>query len=259
MNNTFNFSRFALLFKKQLVEQGSTYLMSTAVLLGILTIILGFSTYSNDGYISEKTQLAFMVTALFFSGVIFTSMIFSDLGDKKKAIPMLTLPVSHLEKYLVGWLYSFIFFLLIFFTCFYTVDALTVYVGNMHVVHKNEVLNLFSKELKPYYVIPIFALLHSAAFLGAIFFERLHLIKTAFSTLVFVFVIFILNQPLLKMIFKPEIRTAVPFANVGVVDGDHVWYIDSTKDSMHILGIVLILLTVVLWTSAYFKLKEKEV
>ncbi|TDO24790.1 hypothetical protein [Pedobacter duraquae] len=259
MNNTFNFNRFSLLFKKQFVEQRSTYFMSTAVLFGFLTVLLGFSTYANEGYVAAKVQFTFMVSVLMFAGIIFTSMVFSDLGDKKKAIPILTLPVSHLEKYLVAWLYSFPIYMLVYFICFYTVDGLTVYIGNMHVVHKNEVLSLFDQELKPYRVLPVFAVLHAIAFLGAIFFERLHLIKTAFATLIFVFGIFLLNQPLIKMIFKPEVRNAVPFDNVGVVDGDNVWYIDSTKDSIHIVSVLLVLLMVIFWTSAYFKLKEKEV
>jgi len=259
MNNTFTFNRFALLFKKQFVENISTYLMSTAVLIGFLAVVLGFSAYVNDANLAEGTQFKIFIVLLMFSGVIFTSTIFTELGDKKKAIPMLTLPVSHLEKYLVGWIYSFLIFLLVFIACFYLVDSLTIYICNLNAVKTNEVLSLFDHELQPYKVISPYAILHALAFTGAIFFEKLHLIKTAFFTLIVVFSIFLLNQPIMRVIFQPEVRNAVPFDHVGVIDGKEVWWIQPTADSQYILSILVVLLILIFWASAYFKLKEKQV
>lgn len=261
MNNTFTFNRFSLLFKKHFIEQIRTYLMSVAVLIGFLAITLGFAAYASDGelYLGVKTQLMFFITFLLGAGIIFTSIIFNELGDKKKAIPILTLPVSHLEKYLVAWIYSFPIFLLVFLGCFYAVDGLTVYFCNLNVIHKNEVLSLFNEEYKPYRILPVFTVLHAIAFAGAIFFEKLHLIKTAFLTMIFVFAVFLINQPLMKMLFKPEVRNAVPFDTVGVIDGDNVWYIAATKDSHLIITTLLVILMITFWTSAYFKLKEKQV
>ncbi|RZM27257.1 MAG: hypothetical protein EOO88_14035 [Pedobacter sp.] len=259
MNNTFTFTRFALLFKKQFVEHLSTYLMSAAVLLGILAVMLGFSAYADDGNISIKTQFMFFMTTLMFSSVIFTSTVFSDLGDKRKAIPVLTLPVSHLEKYLVAWLYSFVVFFIVFLGCFYFVDILVIWICNATSITKSTVLTLTNQELKPYRILPAFAILHALAFCGAIFFEKLHLIKTAFTTLLFILAIVLLNQPLVKMIFGREVRNTVPFEHVGVIEGDTVWYVLSNDDSRHIVGVLVVILVLILWTSTYFKLKEKEV
>jgi len=233
--------------------------MSAAVLLGILAVMLGFSAYADDGNIGMKAQFMFFIITLMFSGVIFTSTIFSDLGDKRKAIPVLTLPVSHLEKYLVAWLYSFVLFLIVFLACFYFVDILVISICNATSTTKSTLLTLSNDEFKPYRVLPVFAILHALSFCGAIFFEKLHLIKTAFTTLLFTLAIVLLNQPLVKMIFSREVRNTVPFEHVGVIEGDNVWYILPNDDSRHIVGVLVLILVLIFWTSTYFKLKEKEV
>jgi hypothetical protein len=104
MINTFNFGRFFRLFNKHTREQYKAYLMSTAVLAGILIIMLGTLAYSNNGYLNLKAQAVYFDFFLLAAGTIFTSTVFAELGDEKKTIPALTLPVSHFERFLVGYI-----------------------------------------------------------------------------------------------------------------------------------------------------------
>src|ERR1700712_4678815 len=123
MNNTFNIDRFMLLFKKRSVEQAKTYLLSIAVLTGMLFIILGFNSFTNRGHLDRNPQGIIFMFFLLLGGSIYTSLSFTDMGDKKMAIPALALPASHFEKYLVSWLYSYVIFQLVCVGVFYFADS----------------------------------------------------------------------------------------------------------------------------------------
>jgi hypothetical protein len=259
MNNTFNTNRFMLLFKKQTMEHLKTYLMSLGVLAGIMALLFVFVYYVNDGKIYPQIQQVVFLNFMLLSGTIFTSMIFADLGDKKKAIPLLTLPVSHFEKYLVAWIYSFMIFLTAFVILFYAVDATAVSLGNLKAVVKNPVINVFSTNSMIWTAFPVYAALHSICFTGAIFFEKLHFIKTAFSFFLILIIVSLINYPLVRLIFNVDVENAPPFTSVRVNIDHGSWQIEPTHSSSIIAFIMIILVALVLWASAYFKLKEKEV
>jgi hypothetical protein len=259
MNNVFNFTRFSRLFYKHTTEHFKTYLMSTGVLIGILTLIFLFISYVSNGHISTNQQGIIFFNLLFFSGTVFTSMIFADLGDRKKSIPMLTLPVSHFEKYLVAWVYSFVIFQLVFIGCYYLVDSTVIKVGNSGLIDKSEIINVFSPDYMFWVAFPQYALLHAICFFGAIFFEKLHFIKTAFLFFIFIMLISMANPFLLSAIFGLKIEKGVPFNSVGIMEADQFWFIRPTETSYSILLITVFLVSVILWLSTYFKLKEKQV
>nr|WP_068890908.1 hypothetical protein [Pedobacter panaciterrae] len=259
MNETFNFTRFINLFKKHTAEQYKIYLMSTGVLIGVLILILGFISYSTHGHMAPAIQGAMFVNFLFFSGTIFTSLIFTDLGDRKKSISTLSLPASHFEKYLVSWLYSYIVFQLIFLGCFYLIDYLVITISNANSQDKMEVINVFSPDRKVWVSFLVFAILHSICFFGAVFFEKLHFIKTVFSFFVFITVLCLLNPVLLHTIFQTEINDGIPFNMVGLIINKEYIYIEPTQTSYIIATTIAILISVILWISTYFRLKEKQV
>ncbi|WP_293304114.1 hypothetical protein [Pedobacter sp. UBA5917] len=259
MNDIFNISRFIGLLKKHSSENYKTYLMSTGVLVGILTLILSFLAYMSDGHIGVFQQGIIFLNVMLFSGTIFCSMIFADLGSRKKAIPILTLPVSHIEKYLVAWLYSFVIFQLVYVGCFYAVDYIVVHTANNGILDKNSMVNVFSLDDKFWIVFPQFAVLHAICFIGAIFFERLHFIKTAFLFFVFILLISLLNPVLLHWIFGITIDKGVPFGAVGITEHGNFWMIRRNTVGDYILLVSLILVCVSLWAGTYFKLKEKQV
>src|SRR5688572_12726562 len=118
MNQTFNLKRFSLLFIKHTTDNYKTYLMAFSVLLGVLFLSMGFVAYMSKD-LSVRTQIPFFIFVFLIAGSIFTSIIFSDFGNKKKAIAILTLPVSNFEKYLIGWIYSFIIFQFLYIPAFY--------------------------------------------------------------------------------------------------------------------------------------------
>lgn len=252
--------RFLRLLSKQTKENYKTYLMSLAVMAGILSILMGLIVYANSGELHVNVQSAFFINFLLFSGAIFTSMIFSDLGNKKKAIPALTLPVSNFERFLVGWVYSFLIFQVVFVICFYVIDFILITIGNADLLVKNSLLGSTTEptEIKMAFMLYIF--IHAITFLGAIYFERLHFIKTAFVFFIFVIALVLINQPFVKILFdNMEGVKGIPFVGINIRTNNNAFMISPDEGVNLVSGIMAVSVTCLLWTAAFFKLKEKQV
>jgi hypothetical protein len=259
MNNTFNIQRFSRLFNKYTKENFKTNTMAIAVITGIMLIAFGFIAYTNRGYVSVKVQTVFFQFFLIFAGAIYTSIVFSDLGDKKTAIPALTIPVSHFERFLVGWLYSYIIFQVIFLACFYAVDVAVLKIGDSTAGVKNEVMDLFSATLKPYIAFPVYAVIHACMFLGAVFFEKLHFIKSACVVLAFATIVMLVNQPVASLIFNLSMDMVPPFVGVRFHIGSEIIFIGADDPANNVVYVMCTAVILLLWTATYFRLKEKQV
>ncbi|MGA9652149.1 hypothetical protein [Pedobacter sp.] len=259
MNEIFEWKRFSEIFKKHTAENYKSYLMSTAVLIGGLGLILSFIGYTSQGHISVVQQGMVFLIMMFLSGSVFTSMIFSDLGDRKKAIPMLTLPASHLEKTLVGWVYAYLLFQVVYMSCFYLVDTTIIHIANRNMIDKNVIVNVFSTEDKFWIAFPQFAILNAICFVGAIWFDKMHFIKTGFVFLIFVLLLTAFNYTTINLMFDTEVAKAPPFNSIGILEEGKFWRIKGNHQSDMILLVTVILVSTILWISGYFRLKEKQV
>ncbi|RYE36754.1 MAG: hypothetical protein EOP42_02240 [Sphingobacteriaceae bacterium] len=259
MNQTFSIKRFSMLFKKHVIENYKTYLMSAGVLTGILFLSMGFSAYVKGGYLSQSTQTGNFITVFLFAGTIFTSLIFADLGNKKEAIPALTLPASAFEKYLVNWLITLPIFGLIFIGIFYFVAAVVISFGSSSPGRENQLLNVFSEDQKAYYAFIIYLILHAVIFFGAIYFEKLHFIKTAFAFFIGMFLLGLINRPILSAMFNQEVNGTSIFSPVNISNGKESFQIQALEVKTQTEAIITGVVVVILWISAYYKLKEKEV
>lgn len=248
-----------MLFKKHTVENYKTYFMSIGVLVGLLVLFMGVFAFTNDGYLLLGFQEAIFIIFLLLAGCIFTSLIFADLGDKKKAIPALTLPASHFEKYFVSWLYSFLIFQLLYIALFYLIATLIISFGHDVPGRENVLLNIFDKDRMAYIAFIIYPVLHAIIFFGAIYFEKLHFIKTAFAFFIGVFLLGVLNRPIIASMIDQKIIGTTLFSPLNITDGNNHWEIKPAEIPNYTVLIVLGIIVVLLWVSAYFKLKEKEV
>jgi len=258
MNNTFSFKRFAMLFKKHTLEHAKMYLMSTGVLAGVLFLILGFVAYNTGGQLPPGVQTVIFILFLLFAGSIFTSLSFAALGDKRKAIPVLTLPASHLEKYLVVWVYSFVIFQLVFIGVFYLADGIVLSLCSSATNHV-QVLNLFDDRYDSYMAFIIYMVLHAFAFLGAVYFEKLHFIKTSFVFFAFMIVFVLINQPILSLMVDKELLKAMPFEGLRFMENGRYLNIEPQINFNYYHLAAVSITALLLWTSAFFRLKEKEV
>src|SRR5579872_553873 len=198
MNETFNFSRFGRLFLKHTAEHYRTYLMAVGILFGFLVLSGAFLLFLVGETADAAFQIASYVIILFIAGGLFTSSIFSDYGNNNRAIPALTLPATSFEKFLVGWMWSFPIFLVIYTAVFY----LAVWGLNSLQPPANGHPPVFFRLWQPQMVVPLvfFIEVHALALFGAIFFKSLQFIRTGFSFFLALALTFVLNTIFLKIL-----------------------------------------------------------
>jgi hypothetical protein len=259
MNNTFNIERFSMLFKKHTIEHAKTYLLSVIVLLGLVFLVLGFDSYTNRGLLDKNAQQVTFMFIILLGGSIFTSMAFIELGDKKKSIPFLTLPASHFEKYLVAWLFSYVVFQVIFIAGFYLIDVIVIYLGSTPVEEKDKLLNVFAMDEKFSLIYLFYALFNGLTLWGAVFFEKMHFIKTAVLFFICLIILVLLNNQILNLFIGKDLQGNVPFGGAGIDDHIHFWRIYPDKSITQYSNYIIAFTALLLWVSAFFRLKEKEV
>ncbi|QNF33907.1 hypothetical protein HUW51_14685 [Adhaeribacter swui] len=258
MNNHFSFTRFSRLFAKHTAEHIRWYLMATAVLIGGMTLILGFLAYLQSYPINQEEQTLLFVFGLLGAGSIFTSTVLAHLGDKKKAMAALTLPASHLEKYLVAWLYSLPLFLVVFTASFYLVAFLVMTLDNPGNVPV-KLISLFSSDNMVYLSFIAFAFIHGFALWGSVFFQKLQFIKSAFTFFVVMALLLLLNYHGLELLFNRDLAVAIPFDNIGFHDKNQYYYVELPESNKLLTRLLPLVLAVIFWVTAYFGLKEKQV
>jgi vacuolar-type H+-ATPase subunit I/STV1 len=256
MSNVFKSSRFGKLFIKHTAEHYKSYLMSLTVLIGVMVLGGGFMLYMINAPIDRGFQTAVFIMILMLAGTIFTSTVFADIADKKQAIASLTLPASHFEKFLVGWIYSFLFFCIVYTVSFYVVILVLVHLKHFP-GQPPEMLNVFEYPVCQMYL--LYAFLHGIAFYGAIFFEKLNFIKTAFAFFISVAIIILMNKIVLEALLGREVMASPPFGNVRFTDGNKVGEINETSIWQPTMLFLVTVLAIIFWVAAYYRLKEKQV
>jgi hypothetical protein len=258
MKNYFNLRRFGLLFRKHTVENYKSYLMSLIVLVGIMALVMGFVAYNSSGKLVTGLQELFFMLFLVGAGTVFTSTVFSELGEQKRAIAFLTLPASLLEKYLVAWIYSFLIYLLIYIPAFYLVASVIISIGGKG-GEDAELLNLFGPHSNVDKVIFLYAFLHAVSLIGAVFFRKAHFIKTVFILFLGFFAVTILNQLLLQAMLGHADLSAIPLSGATITEDGQGYKLGVPDADLSFTWIVSIGFILIIWAAAYFKLKEKQV
>ncbi len=198
----------------------------------------------------------FFTIFMIVGGAIFTTGIFSNLGDKRKAISYLMLPASNFEKLLVSWLYSFVVFQVIYMVGFFLVDFIILSFGKAG-ASKLSAFH-FDSDFRFKTLFLSYAWVHSMAFFGAIFFKKMHFIKTAFTVFIFALILVLLNKFSIDIMIGPSVETGEPFGSLTIYEGTKTYFMKKSELVWlvpYLTGGVALLL----WVGAYFKLKETEV
>ena len=221
---------------------------------------LGFVAYINKHPIDSNAQTAFFAFFLIIAGSMFTSIIFSDLGNNKKAISTLTLPASHFEKFLIGWTWSYLIFQLLFIGAFYlVVIVINGIMASKFPGQKPELIDLFSIDVRPRMFLLLFAVLHSIVIWASIFFQKHHFIKIAFAFFITIGAIIYFNTKFLVLLIGEHVKSAMPFIFTELEEDKKYFQIMlPRKDNIYIIMILLVF-TIIVWVSSFYRLKEKEV
>lgn len=269
MNNIFNINRFGLLLKRQWLDFGKIYLISLVVIAGVLTGFyifcmpkaLGNYRIENDGYFNMNFRIPlFLVIGFMFISIV-SSSYFASFGQKSKAILDLMTPASVFEKFICGLFYTAILSVLSYLLIFYLTDlAFTNYINATlstfkDVKPENQTLKgaqTFMDSMSPnmyvtraFFAIPF--LITSIFFLGSIYFDRFHYIKTAVSVIVF-------SGIASYLIFK-----TADLLTRNMVSVNRSFRSEDKDNILLTFFLITMVLTLIFWTITYVRLKEKEV
>ncbi|GAA3933145.1 hypothetical protein [Hymenobacter algoricola] len=258
MSNQFSLPRFGRLFRKHTAEYGKSYLLGVGVLLGLLALLMGLQTLQSKPF-GPGQQAAFLGIFLIMGGAVFTSSIFAGLAEKKQGMAILMLPASHLEKYLVGWLYSFVVFTLVCVGCFYLVAVVIVNADDWH-GQPPQLLNLFDPEYNMGALVLGYAFIHAIFIWGALFFQKLHLVRTAFAVFVGAGLLLFANFQVVKLLLGHVVSEMVlPFSGADLALGKEHYRLYVSPAQEKLVKLVPVAMTLLLWVAAYFRVQEKEI
>lgn len=257
MKPEFGIHRFGRLFFKYTIEHYRGYLMSLAVLVGVLVLGGGFMVYMIDVPIDRSLQSAFFLIIMVLAGTVFTSNVFADLGDKKRAAAWLTLPASHIEKYLVAWIYSYLVFIIVYTITFYLSVLLLMNLKHFP-NHPNSFMNVFDRQVLEMFV--VYACLHAIALCGAIYHEKMHFIKTGFVFFIAIAFLILANKIVQEGMFGRSVEASPPFGNLRFSEGSRITevYIFQSIRNDYMIFLVTAL-ALIFWVAAYYRLKEKQI
>jgi hypothetical protein len=258
MKNHFSLRRFGLLFRKHTVENYKTYLMSLGVLLGGMFLVMGAISYLASRPMASAEQSIFLFFFLIGAGTVFSSSVFAQLGDKKKAIAFLTLPASQLEKYLVGWLYSMPIYLLLYIPSFYLIVSILLHI-DPRVGPDPEMINILDMEPPVHVILIFYALFNALMLVGSAYFNKNHFIKTAFTGFVAILVFYNLNKQMVQALLGRDFDSVGPFSSAMFMEGDDRFDVGAYEGNEPLIILVPIALALICWAVAYFKIKEKQV
>ena len=254
MNNTFDIQRFGLLLKRKWLVFGKIYLITLAVVFGVILAAYAISFWPLFTYSEHFTErrISFRIPLFIILGLLFLTAVassyFAHLGQKSKTIIDLLIPASTFEKFLAGVFFTSIISTVSYLLIFFMTDV--IFVANLNDAAKDNFYffasirhNLYA----PVYIIPLFAT--SIFLLGSVYFEKFHYIKTALSVMVFTGIWMAVVLKSAELLTRG--RHAVE--NNPVIHGGDKSPIECW------MTLLLVVLTIIFWAITYVRLKEKEV
>ncbi len=265
MNNTFELKRFGLLFKKLLFER-ALHLVGSFVLVALVTWF--FHTVMDIGYDVNNVVPASNAFAigLVLGGIYWVFTGFSYFSNNTEGYSYLTLPASHLEKWLSAILLLG-FFMLFFCIYFRVLD--TIYLHKFladKVNWKN-----YPKILETAYPLAFWGDkridlegCYSAFFnatgvmaVGSLYFNKNAFIKTTLITLVFFISLTILNMKVASALFNDSVALEPLWRSADIYSINFHVQLSEPINTAYMLGFDY-LLPVALWLIALVRLREKE-
>ncbi|MDR0891279.1 MAG: hypothetical protein LBN24_01520 [Mediterranea sp.] len=273
----FSMSRFALLCKKDLMENWKKNLFRLIVMYGALTIIFlwyGYFNYKSFDCIVdqplaavfsnlEDSQCSFemvaLVWTLFLMGTISASFLMEPMKTKTSRIAELTLPATPFERFIVRWLVFTVGFLLVYFLLFRLADWTRVAVFSIAYPKADAIRSLpmfdylvgsqtghwtlVPGALQLWLLILLYLFVQSLFVLGSALWPKNAFLKTfAVGFILFVVYALIVTG---EVMWLTDRHTSLP----------NFWTLTTSWGAIGVLSV----LTIFCWTLAYFRFKESEV
>lgn len=254
-NNIFSWSRFALVYRKEVVEKWKTCLLAFVTVYGIVSFLFiwfGWFFYDNIEVFevaNNRRSLAelpfmtislMMIVALLLSTIL-GSFTFRKLRNKQGRIADITLPASQFEKFLVRWINVVVVFNLALVVVYILADATRCIflrlmfpeITGIDFVSVCKIVSVVAPIKQTLFWISFYFLQQALYILGSVFMPSYSYLKTYIIELV-IGIAFLIMVPFSYEIF-PRIGGLYPYTGI------------------------LVVLTIVLWVLAYYRYKKTQV
>jgi hypothetical protein len=263
MNNTFSLRRFGLLLKKTLLERPMQMFGFTGLLL-VLSLILYMASKSLIG-INAAQNLTF-IWGLSGGGCFLASFVFGYFSSNAIGSSYLTLPASHLEKWLCGILIVGVFYPLAFMGFYRLMDGFFVDLfhrsldpAGPYYKQQYESVYIFPFDgIVAWKVYPMFWFLSGVMLIGSLYFNKVSFIKAGIVLCIVCVGSFALNWFIAKLLFG-NINDAGPFTRVVIPVGKEEGSIELPEAAAKFINHALwYFFPAMLWIISFIRLREKE-
>lgn len=125
MNQTFSFTRFGRLVRKYFTDNRGQLLANIGLLVSGLFVLIIFAYQGSPGAVNDQRYILFFVLG-WACWYVFTVQQIAVLNQKERAINYLMQPSSQVEKILLIWLFSGVGFVVVYASVYALLDAMGV-------------------------------------------------------------------------------------------------------------------------------------
>lgn len=269
LDTFFSASRFTLVVRKVILENGKVYLLRLLAMYGTIALIMCLNAFSYDytqtNYLENRVwqgEIQIFPFCLFLWGTLGASTLMENFKYKASRTTALMLPATQFEQFFARWLIHVPLFLLIFLFAFYLASCTrsllcVIFYPDSYLVGPIPLLAtlvrdesglafLFANSLNLVTAFSFFLLVQSFFVLGSVVWPKNAFLKT-FAALAILFILYMIFAfGLFEQHFiSRSYRT--PFDDI------------SSETVQWVFACALCLLAVFNWVLAYFRFKEIEI
>lgn len=270
MNQVFNIHRFALMLRLEIAERGRNYLLMTALMAFAMTVMMVPVTMSREfsGFREVLHYFALFLIVL-FGGSLFTSGALAQFSTPATGISGLMVPASTTEKFLSSLLFNLLF-LAPLLGFYWWLHYYTLETANANMVNQSSRYHPMPADIVTYTTFGFFGI-QACVFLGSVFFKKNAYIKTAVVVISIAFAVSVVNTMIaIGFTENPTKVTALPLTGWKLwyynEDGGTKWrfasifyHIPLSDNLLLAAQLVTGAFVVLLWTCAFYQLKEREI
>lgn len=264
MNQVFDWGRFSRLVSSHFRNNVKTLIISGLVFMGVTAVLFMLVALSQQKSVNASSQ-SFVHFAVTYGGLlIFTAGIFQAYQRPREGMFQLMLPASGFEKFLAGWVLSFVGYTICANILFFVVRfvVLRYYSGQGYEVSSFQGFDQPLHEDIP--MVPmgvmVYLFIHALALYCSLAFRKQAVLKTALTLLLVTWAYRIVNSVLFNAFLQPDTQKQaqlLPLMPVQILK-DGVYYNVNIPGWPYWLLALAIAVIGLLWVASYHKLREKE-
>lgn len=269
MNQVFDFKRIMLLARLKFSLHKKVLFLSVMgyfALLFIIGFLIAYANRNNSEAASMFTLFHYIALPIMMGlgGILLAGRSFQDMNTAEKSTVQILMPASTLEKYSLHLVATSLLWLVFSFISYIVFSLL--FNGIWALLFGFEFIAFTASEMFDLKMISEillgFFLLHSAFLLGAAAFKKHPIVKTILAQFILQWGYSLLGLLVILVFFGSMENFGLKMESLDNLSPDEKWSISFEELEYRarlILRILTVLLTVALYVTGYYKLKEREV